>query len=368
MNKMITIKHILLISLLTFMNFINAQSTVNEELTLDLNDLVKDENKTEKSKICDVKKISVGSFVIESFLYQNSIDHIENYDMSDEQKMLKIHFTTLNFTITDTLRKKLLLDSVLVISDVNHFDSEKCISYTYTREKGINRFNLVVSTSFYEPKKYFTYLLEKDQFVYDLNTNAQMNKGRVVDGNFIFEVTRKVIPINNGKFENDPRIEEYWNYKVTNILSNKLVMDLDVPFHSNQLKGEDSIQQIDVNFDNFPDLHISSQIPQWNCYFVYNAEKDTFVYEPYINSLENLYIDWHDGVITGEQNLFLPNLDDQGVKRPPVEFIKKEYRFEGVGLKDVTRITKKCGKDGKCVVEKTEKLIYINQRIIPNEK
>jgi hypothetical protein len=125
-----------------------------------------------------------------------------------------------------------------------------------------------------------------------------------------------------------------------------------------------------VNFDNFPDLHISSQIPKWNCYFVYNAKKDTFVYEPYINSLENLYIDWHDGVVTGERTTAIQNLDKQGVKRPPVEFIKEEYRFEGVGLKDVNRVTKKCGKDGKCVVEKTEKCIYKNQRIIPfeNEK
>lgn len=323
-----------------------------------------DENNAVKTKIGDLKKVSVGSFVIESSLYQNSIEHIESYDMSDEQRKSIIHFKTLCFTITDTVRKKLLLDSVLVISDINHFDSEKCISFAYTREKGISRFNLVVTTSFYEPKNFFTYLQEKDQFVYDLNTNAQMNKGRVVDGNFIFEVTRKVVPINNGKFENDPRIEEYWNYKVTNILSNKLVMDLDVPFHSNQLKGEDSIQQIDVNFDNFPDLHISSQIPQWNCYFVYNAEKDSFVYEPYINSLENLYIDWHDGVITGEQYIFSPNLDVEGEKRPPAEFIKEEYRFEGVGLKDVTRVTKKCGNDGKCVVEKTEKLIYVNQRLV----
>lgn len=320
------------------------------------------ENNEVKTKIGDLKKVSVGSFVIESSLYQNSIEHIENYDMSDGQRKSFLRFNTLYFTVTDTVRKKLLLDSVLVISDINHFDSEKCISYAYTREKGISRFNLVVTTSFYEPKKYFTYILEKDQFVYDLNTNAQMNKGRVVDGNFIFEVTRKTVPIDNGPYV--PRIEEYWNYKVTNILSNKLVLDLDVPFHSNQIKGEDSIQQIDVNFDNYVDLHIYSKIPKWNCYFVYNAKKDTFVYEPYINSLENLYIDWHDGVITGEQYIFSPNLDVEGEKRTPVEFIKEEYLFEGVGLKDVTRVIKKCGNDGKCVVEKTEKLIYVNQRLV----
>lgn len=156
------------------------------------------------------------------------------------------------------------------------------------------------------------------------------------------------------QFEND----------VQAILIDQNKTDLNnVPFNSNQLKGEDSIQQIDVNFDNFPDLHISSQIPQWNCYFVYNLEKDTFVYEPYINSLENLYIDWHDWVITGEMNIDVINIDENDQIKPPVEIIKEEYRFEGLGLKDVTRITKKCGKDGKCVVEKTEKGIYKNQKL-----
>lgn len=319
------------------------------------------ENNAVKTKIGDLKKVSVGSFVIESSLYQNSIEHIESLDMSSEQKVSIIHFNTLYFTVTDTVRKKLLLDSVLVISDINHFDSEKCISYAYTREKGIYRFNLVVTTSFYEPKNFFTYLQEKDQFVYDLNTNAQMNKGRVVDGNFIFEVTRKTVPIDNGPYV--PRIEEYWNYKVNNILSNKIVMDLDVPFNSNQLKGEDSIQLIDVNFDNYPDLHISAQIPQWNVYYVYNLEKDTLVYEPYINTLENLSIDWHESLVTGEMITPIVNIDQNDVQRESTEFIKEEYRFEGLGLKDVTRITSKCGNDGACVVKKTEKGIYKNQRL-----
>lgn len=113
---MITIKRILLISLLSFIHFINAQPTGNEELTLDLYDVFNDdENKSEKSKIRDLKKISVGSFEIESSLFQNSIDKIEKYDLSDEQKMLKIHFTTLNFTITDTVSKKLQTKTELLV-------------------------------------------------------------------------------------------------------------------------------------------------------------------------------------------------------------------------------------------------------------
>lgn len=326
-----------------------------------------DNSKKSQKTILRTKHFYIGSFVIECKLTVNTLEYVKHADMSTQDELVRLRFNGIEIIVTDSVRHKKLYDTAIFIQDLPNFDFENCVSYAYWRERGFDRFNLVVSTSFYESKKFFTYIQEKDQFVYDLNINAQMNKGRVVDGNFIFEVTRKTVPIDNGLYV--PRIEEYWNYKVTNILSNKIVMDLDVPFSSNQLKGEDSIQVIDVNFDNFTDLHISSQIPQWNCYLVYNVEKDTFVYEPYINSLENLYIDWHDGIVTGEQNIFLPNLDDQGVKRPPVEFIKEEFRFEGVGLKNVTRITKKCGNDGKCVVEKTEKGIYTNQRlkIIPTE-
>jgi hypothetical protein len=328
-------------------------------MSLNLND--NNSTKTGKSIVRQTKRFHVGSFVIDCKLLEKTHEYLSANDMSLKNVSNTIRYHTIDIQITDSVRNKLLFDTILPLLELTHFDFGSSISYAYTREKGFNRFNLVLTTSFYEPKKYFTYILEKDQFVYDLNTNTQMNKGRVVDGNFIFEVTRKIVPIDNGPYV--PRIEEYWNYKVVNILSNKIVMNVDVPFHSNQLKGEDSIQQIDVNFDNFPDLHISSQIPQWNCYFVYNLEKDTFVYEPYINSLENLKIDWHDGVITGEQNVFIPNVDNQGVKRPPVEFIKEVYRFEGVGLKEVTHVTKKCKKNGECVVEKTEKLIYSNQRL-----
>lgn len=193
---------------------------------------------------------------------------------------------------------------------------------------------------------------------------AEIDSMEIIDGHFLFKVklSNTIYAYDElGHIYSAPsRTLEIWDLELS-----KQIFKAELGFITDNAHM-DSIEINDFNFDNYPDFRYVDENNK-NKYLVYHAPSNTYLNEPYLNRMENMYFDWHDAILKGEISYYQTDFKKKSSHPNKQLSYREYYRFCGTDLKNVEKKTDYYTKRQKITSSKTEYFIYENRSLYPTD-
>jgi hypothetical protein len=168
--------------------------------------------------------------------------------------------------------------------------------------------------------------------------------------------------------EKNPNISYRNIYRIYSLTNDQLLSEIIGEYEGLFGTHSDSIHTEDCNFDGYPDLIIPNKHNKYQSpIYYYNAERQKFYQDHFLQQLENLSIDFERKTITGKNTSQAQEINKYGQFREPKKKIWREYKFIGPSLKYVEEqtISSIPGRGRKV---KTNYYIYDNNSLKPIRK
>ena len=130
----------------------------------------------------------------------------------------------------------------------------------------------------------------------------------------------------------------------------------------------DSLEVSDFNFDGYPDLRDCNPPNYEHLYLIYEPEKDTFLYNNLLSTLNDVKINDKEKLITGTNSISTTKYSNMNVKIGSIVTAKEFYQLSGACLKSIARVTVQYDETGKSTTVDTAYFTFQNQRLIPIDK
>jgi hypothetical protein len=194
---------------------------------------------------------------------------------------------------------------------------------------------------------------------------AQIDSMEIIDGRFLFKVklSKSTFYAYDGvgyTYHPPTRTLEIWDLDV-----NRRIFQAELGYTTNNA-NMDSVEINDFNFDNHPDFRYVDGDNK-SKYLVYNAKSNTFLFEPYLNRMDNIRFDWHDAIVEGD--ISYHQIDYKNKWSHPNKRLnyREYYRFCGTDLKNVEKKTEYYNKRRKITSSKTEYFTYEIYALYPTD-
>jgi hypothetical protein len=122
----------------------------------------------------------------------------------------------------------------------------------------------------------------------------------------------------------------------------------------------DSLEVSDFNFDGYPDLRYCNPPNYEHLYLIYEPEKDTFLYNNLLSTLNDVKINDTEKLITGTNSITTTKYSNMNVKIGSTVAAKEFYQLSGACLKSIARVTVHYDETGKSTTGRY-RLFYVSK-------